>query len=465
MKLMQFILIIALIISIISSSLAAYDFNQASFMLLLISCVLLIYAAYLLTRNWVSISVIFTVFFLLYGLSGPFAVLFTPGRLPSPFYPPYHVGPWLQSVNLAFAGIVLGFFMGSFMRTKNLLWQVPFKSDNWISRDSFWVASLFLIVIASMMNWINIIRIGGIAYPTRALLLKTIGELFFTLPGDYYVYTGMGALGLWWAKITKNHITKKRLIISLILFLPFIVYNVLIGERGNLFSAILSFFIGYSLVKPFQVLSIRIIIIVIIAYIINAFIMTHRTYIFRWLSKEGFFMIDKDTFYLRLNPGFLEFSVSFGTFNAYLNNWDSPPLYGQTYWTDLLTLIPRWLYPGEKPKSISSLFHEQIYGNVFAHAHRTLGVGVGSSAIAVAHANFREPGIFFVYFLITTLIVALERKVKICPNLFWLLFYVTIAPAAIVWNRVSHIYYYLFYGIISIFVFKFIMMVTSRLQR
>jgi len=464
MKLIRFLLI-TFIISVVSLILAEYDFNYTSFLLLLISCMLLIYTAYLLTGNWISISVIFTVFFLLYGLSGPFAVLFTPGRLPSPFYPPYHVGAWLQAVSLALAGIICGFFIGSFMRTKNLSRQVSSKLDNWILHDSFWIASLFLIVINSTMDWINIIRIGGIAYPTRSLLLKAIGELYLTLPGSYYVYTGMGALGLWWAKITKNHITKKRLIISLILFLPFIVHNILIGERGNLFSAILSFFVGYSLIKPFRVLSIRIIIIAIIVYIINAFIMAHRTYMFEWLSNKGSFIIDKNTFYLRLNPGFVEFGVSFGTFNTYLNNWNSSPLYGQTYWTDLLTLIPNWLYPGEKPKSISRLFHEQIYGDVFARAHHTLGAGVGSSAIAVAHANFREPGIFFVYFLISILIVALEHKVRICPNLFWLLFYVTIAPAAIVWNRVSHIYYYLFHGIIGIFVFKFTMMVILKLRR
>jgi len=461
MKLITFKIVSIFIICIISYVLAEYNFNYASFSLLLINCILLIYIAYLLTRNWFSISVIFAIFFLFYGLSGPFAVLFIPGRLPSPFHPPYQVGAWLQAVNLALAGCALGFFLVS-METKNILWHIPLKSNNKISSNSFLIASQFLITIASIISWVNIIRIGGIKYPTRSLLLKAIGELFLTPPDAHWAYTGMGALGLWWAKTTKNHNTKKQLIISLILFLPYVMYNILIGERGSLFSAILVFFVGYSLIKPFQVLSIRVIIIAIIVYIINAFIMAHRTYIFRYLSNEGSFMIDINTFYLRLNPGFIEFGNPFGTFSMYINNWDLPPLYGQTYLTDLLILIPRWLYPGEKPKTISMLFHEQIYGSEFRRGYFTLGAGVGSSAIAVAHANFREPGIFLVYFLISSLIVALERKVRVYPNLFWLLFYVTIAPAAVVWNRVSHIYYYLFYGIIAIFVFEFIITIYPK---
>lgn len=431
------LLLIIVISCIIGSIMAFYDLDILAFWVTFVNFVLIIRIVYWVTHNWLSPMMQFSVSFFLYSLSGPFAVLYYPGRLPSPFYPPYQVGPWLLMVNLSLIGFATALLL--YLSARQPLWTINprvGKMDKLISSTSFWFSVTALAITASIGEFINFARIGFVRYPLRSLFFKAFRETGMLIPTSKLVLVAAGALGLWWSLSPRDSFRKRQLFISWLCFLPYIAMQVFYADRSGILFPFLVFITGYTLIKPFKILKVRHFIVIVIIYLIASLIMVLRNPFLSMITYNQPLQINTQEVVLRCHPAFNEFGVAFGNFSQVLNRWDRDPLLGTTYLQDLLSIIPRFLRPYEKPKSIFEVFveDEMIYGKAFWRAYIEYGSGIRSSQIAIIYVNFREFGTIPIYFLLGLFLLAIEAQARKREHLFWIIFYPSLASMTIEWH-------------------------------
>ena len=434
-------LLIIMIFCIIGSIMAFWGLNILAFWITFVNFVFIIRAVYWITHNWLSSMMQFSVSFFLYSLSGPFAVLYYPGRLPSPFYPPYQVGPWLLMINLSLVGFAAALLL--YLLVRQPLWTINHgvgKVDKLISSTPFWFSVTALAITSSIGELINLARIGFFQYPLRSLFYKALAQVSMLIPADRFVLVAAGALGLWWSLSPRDSFHKRRHFISWLFLLPGIAMQGLIANRSGILFPLLAFVTGYTLIKPFKTLKIRYFVAIIVIYFIASLVMAIRNPFFSAIIHNQPLWINVQEVILRCHPAFNEFGVTFGTFSQVIKQWNREPFLGTTYLRDLLSLVPGFLLPFERPKAISKVFieDEMIYGRSFLQAHREYGSSVRSSQIAIIYINFRELGAVPIHFLLGFLLLALEAQARKRERLFWVTLYPPLALIAFVWHTADN---------------------------
>lgn len=462
-------LMFIMISCIIGSIMALGDLSSLSFWLTFVNFVFIIKAVHWITHNWLSPIMQFSVSFLLYSLSGPFAVLYYPGRLPSPFCPPYQISSWLFMVNLSLIGFTTAILF-YFLRhgTLGTMESIRSKIDKTIANTPFYLSATILAIIASIGEVINFARIGFFKYSLRSLYYKIFAETHLIIPAERFSIVASGALGLWWSLVPHDSSYKRRLFISWLFLLPVIGLQAGFGNRSGILNPLLAFITGYALFRPLKNLKIYYFALVIVIYCASVLMMVIRNDLLAAIVQHQPMRIDFKQVILRLNPGFTEFGITFGTFSEVLNRWSREPLLGTTYLRDLVSLIPGVFFPFERPKPFSKILieEEMIYGSQFKQAYEKFGSSVRCSQMANIYINFREIGFIPFYFFLGLFLIYIEALARKRKQLLWVIVYPTSGIIAFVWHTADNwilfpsrimlgiFLFYIFYLILINFVYN-----------
>jgi len=365
---------------------------------------------------------IFAVFFLLYGIFPPLL-----GRQKWDTYP--------EQINIQAA---LCFWLGSLGLLSSLLFV---KRSN-VERQSSVIspkilrgvrsAALIGFILGIVMLLLDYARLGGI-FKTLAMergdRMALMSAKRGNLPFLYFLFTS-SAMYFYYLIYRTNWKTLKGYAFFGLVNLAIIGLWILEGERSNIIMLTLILLAIWSSkypvrisVKWFIIFSILWFLFSSIAYVRDAITNSIR-------ARDPTIMIShvKERFTWEwLNPG--EFKGPYLTLTASIDRGEELK-YGQTYLQAIPYLLPRSLYPGEKPLTVGHQFGKYMQSLL----GRKRRIGVGFSPIAEAYINFGFIGPFIVMFLFGIglgHLSSLRRK----KSFFWVILYAGLLPVAWKFNR------------------------------
>ncbi|WP_438495332.1 O-antigen polymerase [Paenibacillus sp. IHBB 3054] len=175
-------------------------------------------------------------------------------------------------------------------------------------------------------------------------------------------------------KIRFNNIKSKGMIVRVSVLSLFWIFDILLGNR-RLVSYILLYLIFYIIVTKKKKISF---------YKVMLFVAFSFVFVLVGYLRTVGFSLENANIENVINDSFGEFFIPINTFYYYLEN-QIDMLYGASYFSALLFMFPRALWPA-KPDSLAVTF-----ANIFGG-----GMGYGFNPIAEAYINF---GILFVVLL------------------------------------------------------------------
>lgn len=365
----------------------------------------------------------FCVFSTLYAISGPIAVIFGDG-LPSIFYSTTHTEMFLTLTVLAHAGILAS---TAFFKSMTLQIKDP--------RDpvSLYRTSIILAGMASSFEFVNFLRAGGLAVLSqgKAAYQSAIADMSMTLPSYNLAILAVALF------VTSGQTTSlRRIVLFISILLPYLATIVSLGSRGAILAVILTAFIATGLRRPLSVLPIKICVLGLTLYISLGLLNSVRGVLPFALETGDYSLVferlsDPGNVAKSLNPASAEFGAAFGNFSAYYDDPNTEPKYGRTYLEGFTIAIPRFIWP-DKPTSILYQFRNEYYP---AEADRGSIASTAYSSILEAYTNFRAPGVFFIYFILSLLVLSYERFLCKTKKLLPIIFYLTLTPIAISFHR------------------------------
>jgi hypothetical protein len=151
--------------------------------------------------------------------------------------------------------------------------------------------------------------------------------------------------------------------------------------------------------------------VLLITYVILASLFAWRPLIPLLYSGDTTLFVEKafekERIVSALIPGNNEFGAAFGNFSEYYKFNKKPVYFGETYLRGMSTIIPSWLYPGTKPKSITYEFRDSFFPS---EAQRGAIAGTGFSGLLESYMNFGLIGPFLIYSAIGYLLICLEKN-------------------------------------------------------
>jgi oligosaccharide repeat unit polymerase len=161
-----------------------------------------------------------------------------------------------------------------------------------------------------------------------------------------------------------------------------------------------------------------------------------------------------------LNPSGNEFGAVFGNFNEYIrSNVDELKL-GETYLKGLVLPIPAILYPGEKPQQITYEFRDAYFPT------ETLRGGIAStgfSSMLEAYMNFRFVGVFLAYFVVSFLMIYIEKLRLRANSIYYVVFYLLCVSLTQSFHRSS--FGFIFSELIFIVILVVLFKITSTVVK
>lgn len=358
------------------------------------------------TGSYTNLYVIFTAFFTVYGLAGPFQVI-TGSALPSYFGEGFDVPRY--SAMFGTGALAIAFASRSAHHSDptahaSTRWKSLFFA-NLDYRDLLVLGSC-IAAVASIAEVVNLHRIGGLwtLGMGKAYYQSQIVDLEVTLPTARLVQVSAAVFGV---GIAVARSTERRLLVLRSHILAYIVCSgvalsiaVILGRRGILLSLVLILVLATTTLTPIRKLGFRLVVFMVMVYLVMGIIYANRSILGytmitgRW---DEFWSIASDEERLKtaLTPGLNEFGSQFGNVAVYLREGGSSPRWGESYLKGLVLPIPGFLYPGTKPRQITYEFRDRyfperkLYGEISS---------TGFSALLEAYMNFRWLGIFLVFF-------------------------------------------------------------------
>lgn len=381
--------------------------------------------------SWITLSQFFVLFFALYTLSGPYEVLFGSGQI-APFSPPFLITNWLIDASVAIIAFSLGMLLIRFL--------APLKRDTRVIRPvepgPYRFAIMFMAA-ATSSELTNLTRVGFSALlGGKAIYQGKVSELTLALPSSIFALLAFGLLGLSFA----NYSVRKVLVSilpAIIIAFPLLVVHLILGQRLELATYLIAFTLGWFYRRPLARFPARTVCVGLALYLIFSPI-----YAFRWtfpliLSGETISLSENDARKLllsSLNPALNEFGASFGNYSTFLQAGDFALLWGKSYLKDLTVVIPRFLYPGEKPKSIVYEFRDTFFSD---WANNSTIAGTAFSSLLEARWNFGNLGPLLVFFSYGLLLGMLERMRLQTHSLWFASFYTSFSMFVLIVHRSS----------------------------
>lgn len=395
--------------------------------------------------NYTNISIIFVVFSLLYGMSGPINVLWGEG-LPLIYSKPYNVNEFLCVLALSNIGLIIGMSLynlvniNTYQKSKILIINESNFQRLFIVMIN---VSVILVFIGTIFELINLFRVGGIQilFQGKAVYQSLVASLSLTLPSSIMVQIGFSILALSLSYISLKQIKipiiiRIKILVIIILSIPFITISLILGRRGELVSIFICILIGITYFKPIKKINIKLVTILIIFYVLLGFIFANRGIIPLLKDNPETFIelaLEKERIVKALNPGANEFGSTFGNYSEFYNKYgvDFIPQLGETYIKGLVLFIPSFLYPGEKPKQITYEFRDELFSS---EAQRGTIAGTGFSSVLEAYMNFKSFGVFVVFIFYGFILQKIDKFYRY-KNYTSMLIYITISPLAISFHR------------------------------
>jgi len=264
-------------------------------------------------------------------------------------------------------------------------------------------AGIVAFFIGLVLLFLDFQRIGGFFYALslpRGVRLNLLSEVRGSLPYAPFIFAGLALVWLDYAQ----HRTGKFWAFGLLGFL--ILLMLVQGDRRFLTYAILIAFAAYTGIRyPRFRISPRLIMGLVILFIAYSFFGQ-----IRWLLQPVLFgqiSLQEAIEWVEQNASATWFAPSVGEFAGpyftllYSIEYSYPPeapLKGMSYLQAIPNLLPRSLYPGNKPAVICDAFADFIYQKYMPG--RESIIGWGYSPVAEAYNNFGLWGIFIPFFLL-----------------------------------------------------------------
>jgi hypothetical protein len=378
--------------------------------------------------SWNTLSHLFVVFLMLYTLSGPFEVLFGSGEIP-PFQPPFATSAWLTDV--AMAGI--GFTVGTlFVR---LLWGRPSACKPFSQRFNLFGYAAAFLCAGTLSEMVNLMRAGGVStlLAGKAVYQATTADLRLTLPSSIVAMIGFAFSGLY---LSSSRGGRSRAIMLLMACAsPLLIIHLLLGQRLELGSYALTFLLALTYPLSIPRFPAKAIAIALFVYLLIAPLYGFRWAFPMWFSGQPI-EIPPETvrrlFLTSLNPAVNEFGSAFGNYSLQQQAGYDDFLYGTSYFRELTIVIPSFLYPGEKPQSLTYEFRDRFFP---VWATRSRIAGTAFSNILEARLNFGDYGPALVFFFYGILLALMERSRVQSGSVWFAVFYSTFTLWAMTVHR------------------------------
>jgi len=379
---------------------------------------------------------IFVSFSALYGLSGPISVEWGEGL--SPIFPrPLHTEFFLLHYSLAVIGLSIGFLL---IASGGKVYEEKVAALN-IKRLNLEKTALILAILASLMEMVNFLRVGGFGrlLAGKASYQSAVSNLTGTLPSLNMLLLSVAFLGLSFAAgTTVFKKTRNKFIAWIILSAPVWMSLIVLGKRGALLRIFLILFVAASFFKPIKKIKKKWVVVFLSVYVALAFLGGIRSSLALSLATGNWDVvsnrISQSGFWIKaLNPATNEFGAPFGNFNTYVLSGDRRLKFGETYLKGMTVVIPRFVWPN-KPQTATYEFRDTHFAY---EARRGSIAGTAYSSILEAFVNFGSIGVFGIYLLVAFALGWLDNRRNKTKSLAFSIFYLLMIPEALRFHRSS----------------------------
>lgn len=351
---------------------------------------------------------------------------------------------------------LLGLVVSSLLWKRLPATKVKDKHNFTIDEDIFQTVAIIFVIFGYIFFIINYARIGGYFHGlemTRVDRMALLSSKRFNIPYSFHIIIGASAYcyGLFFSNRNKVFRMKDnvgRLIILAIMISPICIAWFLEGERSNIIKLFLPliaiFFFRFPLRFSMKMLVCLIVVFLflsILGYIRSSIVDSVKQHSYNPLLKR----LDKMSLSW-LMPR--EFAASYFSITASVG-LNEEKNFGTSYFKAFIMWLPRSLYPGQKPLSLSHEFGAKIAEMV----GRSRRFGVGFSPIAEGFINFGAMGPFIVMFFFGFAINWFSQMVLIQGHFFKLLYF-NLIPIALFFYRCS------FTSCFNFILFNLIVLVT-----
>ncbi len=401
-------LFLSLLFFCISVAIGLFGLIDVSIVLLIIACFFEILFIKCQPLGYASVSSIFIIFSIIYGLSGPISQRWL-GGISEIFGNVFDLPSYIIAFSLSEIGLILGYAIYLFRHETTDIVQDRVKNYDVGAIEFLRRISTVLIIIGVVFQLINTIRIGGFdtIFMDKAYYQAAEAALTMTLPANAFIEIAFACLGLYvgLCRYYKVKIKVRTIVLDIVLSVPYFMILLLLGQRGRILTVLVIVLLSLTMVQPIRKISKKALLLIALVYFSFAFMFTNRG-IVQLLKTDSDDFFSKITNVERyedgLNPGKSELSCTFGNFNKLIIEDDYEYKYGKTYLDGLALSIPSFLYVGEKPKQITYEFRDRYF---YEESKRSDIAGTAFSSILEAYWNFGYIGIlvmftFYGYFVV-----------------------------------------------------------------
>ena len=242
----------------------------------------------------------------------------------------------------------------------------------------------------------------------KAIYQGKLSELFLTLPSSQMADVAIALLGLC---LSERKDKKKVILTFLLLFSPFLMLTLFLGQRGPILGWIMILFFSYNLNRNIYSIKFKTLLLVGVSYLGMVGIYMTRAIAGHGLETGKFSVVTdyvkEGKFSDNANPANNEFGAGFLNFVNYVKAPSELVSFpGESYFEGTVIIIPSFLYPGDKPEQITYRFRDKYFSG---YGEKSSIAGTGFSSLLEAYINFGAVGVIMIYFLVGLLILKLDR--------------------------------------------------------
>lgn len=364
------------------------------------------------SKDFMDFGIIFSLFFIAYNIvlllnvSFNFIFLgFNENSYPVDFEEDVYVKSSVVTF-LACLGLLLGEKI--IVLGRNDKFVKPFL-NNKLNSKVYYISGIVVFLLGLFLLFLDFERIGGFYYALtleRGVRMELLSQTRGNIPYYSFIYSGVALLTYSLGNLRLRSV-KGTLLVALLA-----IWSVLMliqGDRRFLLYSLLIFASVYLFNKKINIK--KNLALVSILYILFAFFQQIRYMIPLILNGtlslfDAISRIQKDFNIEWVLPVSTEVAGPYFTLLWHLK-YDFTPLYGYSYIMSIPNILPRSLYPGEKPLTIAQSFANYIH-DVY-YPFRESVIGWGFSPIAEAYINFGVIGVFIIFLLLSVLFKGISK--------------------------------------------------------
>jgi oligosaccharide repeat unit polymerase len=460
---------LSFLLSLISIIFQAFGFYHIALWLLLSSYLVFLYIV-LKNIGFNSLYFFFIIFYGLYTFSIPISIEFglDIGKYREKYLESwqtvdYSLHHYVFSSTLVLLGIIISFFIIINYLKFN---KSKISESHIIDTSTLFTLSIVSGTLSSLFELVNYIRVGGFdaLLKGKAFYQSAISDIPFTLPSDGFFYISVALISF---LVGFRNLTSKQFfyfIVALIVNSFYLFVNIYIGERGNIFVAIIIIFLGITYFNKINNIKFKYILISFFLFIFFVFLTINRNFVeqgknYKISKTFNFIKTNPNKLNFALNPANIEYGAPTLVYRVYIeNNDDFKFKYGLTYLYFVPNMLPLYINPYRAPNLVN-----EIRDNYFPdRALKGSNSSVGYSAMLEALINFGFLGVFIWGTLVSALLLFIEHVRLLRFNKYILLLYLLLFNIILILFRSSSEYIfqqiilYIIYAIVVIFISSFI---------